>query len=182
MNRSRVTAADLPYEEDASGQWWYVSRNYRSRAFAFACVRCGRTFHARPKDGTKYCSKRCALTGGGHPSWKGGRTIGKGGYVLVRPGDDPIANAMKHQQGYVPEHRLVVARTLGRPLRSDEQVHHINGDVQDNRIENLELRVRPHGSGVAMRCRECGSVDIEPVPLARPSAGKVAEAEPSGDV
>lgn len=48
---------------------------------------------------------------------------------------------------YAAEHRLVVARQLGRPLADAESVHHRNGDRSDNRVSNLELWSTAHPSG-----------------------------------
>lgn len=41
------------------------------------------------------------------------------------------------------EHRIVIEKTLGRALRPNERVSHRNGDLYDNRPENLFISSRP---------------------------------------
>ena len=41
------------------------------------------------------------------------------------------------------EHRLIMEKKLGRPLRSDEIVHHIDENPQNNKVSNIELMDRP---------------------------------------
>lgn len=100
-----------------------------------------------------------------HFAWRGGRTVGKSGYVRVWVApDDPLAS-MRNSDGYVLEHRLVMARALGRPLRRDESVHHLDGERGHNVFENLQLRRRAHGNGVHGICLDCGSHNIGPAAL-----------------
>lgn len=67
--------------------------------------------------------------------WKGGRTIDSNGYVWVYKPEH--LNSIHGT--YIAEHRLIMEQKIGRYLESNEEVHHINGDKQDNRIENLIL-------------------------------------------
>lgn len=67
-----------------------------------------------------------------NPNYKGGRHIDSQDYVAVLVQGNSGSS-------YRYEHRLVMERHLERLLRSDEQVHHINGNKQDNRLENLQM-------------------------------------------
>lgn len=80
-----------------------------------------------------------ALSGVDSPTWKGGRNRVSGGYILVKIEDDDPLIAMADARGYVYEHRVVMARHIGRPLTREEVVHHINELTDDNRLENLML-------------------------------------------
>jgi hypothetical protein len=68
--------------------------------------------------------------------WKGGRTITKHGYVLIRVGKDhPLADV----RGYAYEHRIVASKKLGRTLGDNEIVHHVDGNTLNNDPSNLEV-------------------------------------------
>lgn len=89
-------------------------------------------------------SERCARArssakrGKQSSNWKGGRIIESTGYVSIWKPEHPNAKGGR-DKSYVLEHRMIMSDHIGRPLLRSEQVHHKNGDRQDNRIENLEL-------------------------------------------
>ena len=76
------------------------------------------------------------------------------GYRYV-PVDDDEAHLVDGAR-YAAEHRLVMARLLGRPLATHENVHHRNGHRSDNRPENLELwtTLQPIGHRVTDRVED----------------------------
>jgi len=69
---------------------------------------------------------------------KGG-LIKKLGYLQFKVPKGCRFSCMVNGKGYISVQRLTMAAFLQRPLRTEEIVHHINGDKTDNRIENLEL-------------------------------------------
>jgi hypothetical protein len=77
--------------------------------------------------------------GAGNGKWNGGVVVDVRGYRLVYMPDHPRA---QQPNGYILEHRLIAERVLGRELSEDEEVHHINEDRSDNRLENLTVLSR----------------------------------------
>lgn len=60
------------------------------------------------------------------------------GRVCVFVPDHPASN----NRGYILRSRFVMEKKLGRRLDSSEEVHHINGDPLDDRIENLRVMTK----------------------------------------
>jgi hypothetical protein len=61
-----------------------------------------------------------------------GKSVNPKGYVLLFIPEHPQANA-----GYVFEHRFLIEKIIGRFLKTEEPVHHIDSDRANNILHNL---------------------------------------------
>ncbi len=66
--------------------------------------------------------------------WMGGKHKDSRGYVWIYCPDHPYA-----VNTYVREHRLIMEKHIGRVLLPTEVVHHIDGNLENNEIQNLML-------------------------------------------
>lgn len=139
-----------------------VAEYARSSEYVWqACADCGKQRWVELCRGIPK-SQRCRVCAGkkssskqygvNNPSWQGGRRKTRDGYIEVRLQPDDFFYPMAHKSGYVLEHRLVMARHLGRCLQSWELVHHKHGIRDDNRYEELKLttkgsHIREHSKG-----------------------------------
>ena len=163
------------------------------------CDLCGRPIYRRPstlaRNAGKFCSRSCRnkvhknsgprgtnpkLSGQNNPAWKGGVTWKrpKGNYKGVKYVRCPIGFLqMARKDGYIMEHRLVMAQYLGRLLTKMEVVHHIDHNPSNNLITNLML----FESNAKHKRAEAGMLRLNPPmnPSSSPASPCVAPWRPT---
>lgn len=112
-----------------------------------ACETCGKErwvqlLRGNPKSN---CCLSCGTKGEKSYRWAGGRLKTVEGYILIWVSRNDFFAPMRNNHSYIFEHRLVMARHLGRCLHRWEIVHHKGirykgiKNRSDNLIDNLQL-------------------------------------------
>lgn len=158
MERSYVTAYHKKWNRDpmycsmqcsATGRRKDADERHKTN-----CKNCGNEFYKTRRKGSgniyntqQLCSKQCKnewvskVYREKHGSPEISRRE-KRNYIELRipPRDgEPVR--------FILEHRYVMEQQIGRRLRTEETVHHKNGDRHNNSIQNLELFSSRHGPG-----------------------------------
>lgn len=138
--REAKRASELGYKVSGKDYW----------LFKDTCSECGAILWRRLGYLGKLCT-HCTQKNlerpstGSHPRWVGGRHIRRDGYVAITlDSSDPLFVMAHHKKHTALEHRVIMARALGRPLKPWEVIHHRNRDRADNRLANLELISAQH--------------------------------------
>lgn len=106
---------DYPTTDRERQRWVEIGRRGKGRKMSEAQKK--KLSESKKLHGTGHIKKRCD------------------GYLALYYPDYPSSN----KDGYVMEHVYIMEQYIGRPLKENECVHHINFKKDDNRIENLKL-------------------------------------------
>lgn len=130
----------------------YVARS--SKVIWSACEICGKerwVYYLKGHATARFCrncgSRLSKCRAENNNQWKGGRHISPAGYIQILLQPEDFFFPMAGSTGYVMEHRLVMAKHLGRCLQPWELVHHkgikFPNDSRENKahneLENLQL-------------------------------------------
>lgn len=122
----------------------YSINSANSKFIWTACIDCGKERWIALR-GNEPRTKRCPICNGKRQveiiRRRNVRQKTRQGYILVHLQPDDFFYPMAKRDGHIFEHRLVVAKALGRCLHSWEIVHHKHGFAKDdNRYpETLQL-------------------------------------------
>ena len=108
------------------------------------CGKKVKTTYSR-KDRKKYCSKKCFYIYRIRPRGLNYKIVKinkgwfkyKGGWIDSKGYKQTTRNSKN-----IRFHRLIMENKLGRKLKNNEVVHHINGNKLDNRIKNLRVMLK----------------------------------------
>lgn len=158
--------------------------------FNCKCPICNKMFHLKPysikKNKNNYCSKEChriaktqymrgeknhqfGLKGNKNASWKSDKKITNYGYIKIRCLEHPF----KDFDGFVLEHRLIAEKYLlnnensieingKKYLKPEFDVHHIDKNKQNNKLENLKIITKKEHSKLHIKekiKKQCKPVD-----------------------
>lgn len=103
------------------------------------CHSCKVHFHSPRYQNCRSCTTKLK------PDYGKGSYI-KNGYRMVFSAEHPKVKDKRSK--YIFEHVLVMEEHIGRYLLDRENVHHLNGVRDDNRLKNLELWIKTQPSGI----------------------------------
>jgi len=134
IKKQRARHAKTFCSTKCRGRWW--STQHPIKYVERECPNCHKKFKAdnsQVKAGNyKFCSNQCRYDynrGANAYNYKGG---------WIRP--DGYRQISVDGKQYL-EHRCVMEKQIGRKLKSNEHVHHKNGNKLDNDPSNLEIKV-----------------------------------------
>ncbi len=90
------------------------------------------------------------LRGKRSPAWKGSEVIRTDGRILVLSPGHPNVSV----RGYMRKSRLIAEKALGRYLKTNEAVHHNNGNVSDDRNCNLLVCTKSYHTWLHAKMRK----------------------------
>lgn len=109
----------------------YIEQNLSVRQIAKIIGKSHSFVSAKLKEiGVEVDDRMEALQSERNPCWKGGKTECHG-YVQI--------SSIKVSKKKKTEHQIVMEAYIGRELRENEVVHHIDGNKKNNNINNLAL-------------------------------------------